>query len=205
MYTLYSIPGSCSTGIHVLLKSLGQDVDIVHRDEVSDYRSLVPTNQVPALSDGKRLLTEGAAIGLYLLEKHLGDSSPSQDHRKTEFRQWLMFNYATLHPAYSKLYSVANVMDKSPEKQALLQRLADRVSDTWSVIDQHLATRRYVVGATPTLLDYLLALYVNWGNSFPDLHIEPGANVLRLVAEVRGLPEFESAWRAEGLDRPVAA
>ena len=41
MYQLYTIPGSCSTGIHVLLNSLDIKTDIILRDDVEDYASLV--------------------------------------------------------------------------------------------------------------------------------------------------------------------
>lgn len=74
MYTLYTIPGSCSTGIHTLLNALNIPVKIINRDDVENYQEIVPTNQVPALKDGELLLTEGAAIAQYLMEKHLVDT-----------------------------------------------------------------------------------------------------------------------------------
>ncbi len=199
MYTLYSIPGSCSTGIHVLLKALGQDVKIVPRDDVPNYEELVPTNQVPALDDGEQLLTEGAAIALFLMEKHLGDASPAVGPDSQQFRHWLLFNYATLHPAYSKLFSVSALMEEGEEKTLLMQKLADRVSAIWAIVDRRLGDRDFLVGTAPTLLDYLIVLYANWGNSFPQLQIELGSDVERVVANVRTLPEFTAAARAEGL------
>ena len=66
MYTLYSIGGTCSTGITALLRKLDQEVSIIQRDTVDDYNKIVPTNQVPALDDSGFFLTEGAAIALYL-------------------------------------------------------------------------------------------------------------------------------------------
>ena len=69
MYTLYSIPGTCSTGITVLLTRLGLDFEVIKRDDVPNYSDIAPTNQVPALKDGDQIITEGSAIVLYLLEK----------------------------------------------------------------------------------------------------------------------------------------
>ena len=69
MYTLYSLGGSCSTGITILLRKLEVPFKIIQRGDVNDYSSIVPTNQVPALKDDTLLITEGAAIVLYLLEK----------------------------------------------------------------------------------------------------------------------------------------
>ena len=102
MYTLYTIPGSCSSGITVLLEKLQLEYTPVKREDVPNYSDIVPTNQVPALkSPDGQIITEGAAIVLYLLEKHNSPMLPADLSRKAEFLRWLMFDYATLHPAYA--------------------------------------------------------------------------------------------------------
>lgn len=195
MFRLYTIAGSCSTGIHVLLNQLGLPVDITLRDEVSDYRSLVPTNQVPALQTPDGLLTEGAAIVLYLLRQQPGKSALASD---AEFIRWLMFNYATLHPAYSKMFGVNANMPEGAAKTELLQRFGDRVGELWEIVDRHLQGRQFVYGDEPTVVDYLLAIYVRWGNVFPETRIPVGARVLELVNRVSALPEFQAAFAREG-------
>lgn len=201
MYQLYSIPGSCSTGIHVLLNKLQLPVEIIKRDDVEHYAALVPTNQVPALRDEQHLLTEGAAIVLHLLDKH-----GSEENSDTiEFNQWLMFNYATLHPAYSKLFTISGVMPESDEKLVLLQTLADRIAKLWEIVDQRLENRDSMYGDHLGILDYLLAIYVRWGNAFPAVNLPVGENVLRLVSRVVELPEFSVAFEREGLAYSVPA
>lgn len=196
MYQLYSIPGSCSSGIHVLLNQLQQPVDIIKREDVDQYTDLVPTNQVPALQDGNVLLTEGASIVLHLLKKH----GPDGDAMDSEFRQWLMFNYATLHPSYSKLFTVADAMPEGNQKHALMQVLAKRVVELWAIVDARLSDRDCMYGSSLTIIDYLLALYVRWGNVFPSLNIPVGENVLRLVNCVAEQPEFNTALVREGVE-----
>lgn len=213
MYKLYSIAGSCSTGIHVLMRKLGQPVEIVMRSEVDDYAQLVPTNQVPALKSGDQLLTEGAAIAFYLLEQH--GELPQDVEARNEFRQWLMFNYATLHPSYSKLFTVGGAMADGPEKQALMQTLAEGVSALWRIVEERLlvrsqaeqspASQTYMFGDQPSLIDYLLAVYSRWGNNFPTLNIELGEHAQRLIAHVMQLPEFVAAAEVEGIELVVAA
>lgn len=217
MYKLYSIAGSCSTGIHVLMRKLGQPVEIVMRSDVDDYVQLVPTNQVPALQNGDQLLTEGAAIALYLLDQH--GELPQDVEARSELRQWLMFNYATLHPAYSKLFAVGGAMADGSEKQALMQSLADRVSELWRIVEarllarsqvehnpaqQNRASQTYMFGDQPSLIDYLLAVYSRWGNNFPTLNIELGEHTQRLIAHVMQLPEFIAAAEAEGIELVAA-
>lgn len=193
MYQLYIIPGSCSTGIHVLLNKLNQPVEIIKRDDVKNYRELVRTNQVPALKTDTNLLTEGAAIALHLLTEH-GQKELVNDQ---EFMRWMIFNYATLHPAYSKLFTVNGMMENGEAKHELLQKLGDRVVELWQIIDRHLQGRETMHGNSVSIIDYLLAVYVRWGNMFPDISMPVGENVLKLVNRVSALPEFKQALERE--------
>ncbi|MGH1441413.1 MAG: glutathione S-transferase family protein [Cellvibrionaceae bacterium] len=197
MYKLYSIPGTCSTGITVLLQELGQDVEIINPHDIEGYTSISPTNQVPALDDNGLILTEGAAIALYLLDKHGSDLRHDDSEKRGEFLRWLMFNYATLHPSYSKLFTVNGVMEGSSEKDALLTKLADLVSDNWAILDRRLEGREYTFGDTVTVIDYLICIYSGWNQFFPQLSINLGNNVRRLVDKVSELPEFQSAFALE--------
>lgn len=195
MYKLYTITGSCSTGIHILLNKLDIPVDVIKRDDVPNYQSLVPTNQVPALQLQEHLITEGAAIVLHLFKQH---GNPYKNVTEEEFIQWLMFNYATLHPAYSKLFAVLNSMNDSTEKQTLMESFADKLIQTWKIVDARLAKQPYMLGDTPSIVDYLLAIYLGWGKVFPSLSIPVGEHVLRVVNEVMLLPEFIKAFDVEG-------
>ncbi|WP_317932666.1 glutathione S-transferase [Halioxenophilus sp. WMMB6] len=195
MYQLFTIPGSCSTGIHALLNQLNLPYKMTLRDDVEDYTALVPTNQVPALRTPETVLTEGAAIVLYLLANH----GEQQLVSEPEFLRWLMFNYATLHPAYGKLFASNGLLPAGPEKVHLMQTLAAKTADLWAIVDQHLAGRETMFGNRITVLDYLISVYVRWGNVFPELAIPVGQNVLRLVDKVCQLPEFQQAFVRESV------
>ncbi|WP_286269365.1 glutathione S-transferase family protein [Thalassotalea hakodatensis] len=196
MYTLVTLPGTCSTGIHVLLNILDIKAEVVHRDKVPNYQQIVPTNQVPALINGDLVLTEGSAIVLYLLDKH--QITFTSEKEKNTFNQWLMFNYATLHPAYSKLFTTASVMTDSEEKTVYLRQLAENVARLWQIIDNRLAQQQYLTGNSVTVIDYLLAIYANWGNYFPELTIPLGDNVKNLVADLTQHKVFVDAFEQEG-------
>lgn len=196
MYTLVTLPGSCSTGIHILLNSLNIQAEVVKRDDIPNYTDRVATNQVPALLDGETVLPEGAAIILYLFEKHNIDMASFGN--ATAFKQWLMFNYATLHPAYGQLFTVNGQMADSEAKTTYLNQLAEKVSNTWQVVEQRLSQSPYLAGDKPSVLDYLLAVYINWGNYFPELTINVGDNVKRVVNEVSQHQAFVDAFADEG-------
>lgn len=197
MYTLYSLAGTCSTGITVLLEKLDVKYQVIQRDDVENYSQIVPTNQVPALVIGDQVITEGAAIVLYLLEKHSNDMMPLELSDKAEFLRWLMFNYSTLHPLYGKVVSIVYTMDEGQAKEKLLQQMADQVSNTWKILDDRLKEQQFIVGHTVTIVDYLITIYTSWGQFFPQLTFTFGKNVERLVNEVNTLTEFQAAYNIE--------
>jgi glutathione S-transferase len=169
MYKLYSIAGTCSTAITVLMEQLNLEFEVIQRSSVANYSDIVATNQVPALVCEDQIITEGSAIVLYLLEKHTNYLSSLSISDRTKFYQMLMFNYATLHPAYSKILTILKVTDK-PDSE-LLQKLADKVSDTWKIVDTHLSNQDYMFGSSPTIIDYLITIYSTWGRYFPELKL----------------------------------
>ena len=202
MYTLYTIPGSCSSGIVILLEKLQVEYTAVKREDVPNYSDFVPTNQVPALKtpDGQ-IITEGAAIGLYLLEKHNSDMLPADLSQKAEFLRWLMFDYSTLHPAYGKMFAIQYKVEMNEtEKTNVLRQLANLVSGLWAILDKELEKKKFISGDQPTIVDYLATIYSSWGNNFPDIKITLGKNVERLIDEVSALPEFLAGYRKENAE-----
>ena len=202
MYTLYTIPGSCSSGITVLLEKLQIEYTPVKREDVPNYSQIVPTNQVPALKtpDGQ-IITEGGAIALYLLEKHKSAMLPADLARKAEFLRWFMFDYATLHPAYGRMFAIQYKMQMAEnEKISVLQQSAVYVSSLWAILDKELEKKKFITGEEPTIVDYLATIYTSWGKNFQDIDITLGRNVQRLVDQVSALPEFQAGFKKENIE-----
>lgn len=198
MYKLYTIPGSCSTGIHILLNVLNQPFEVITKDSVEHFDAISPTGAVPVLDDNGTLLREGGAIALYLLEKHKSDMLPQDLLEKGAFLQKMMFNYSTMHPAYNRLFfAMANYTGAMQEEAYAVA--AKAISRLWKVVDTQLASSRFVSGEHVTINDYMLCIYANWGTFFK-VDISLGANVERMIKEVSQLPEFQSAFKAEGLE-----
>ena len=198
MYSLYAIPGSCSLGIHVLLNTLDQPFEYRNIADIEDYKSINPVGAVPVLNDGDELIREGAAIVLHLLEKHDSPMLPQSNAEKNQFLQKLFFNYATLHPAYSKLFFAMHNLTGDAQQQAYAAS-AKAISALWKVVDQQLEHSEFMHGDQPTILDYLLCVYANWGNYF-DVEIELGENVKTLIRKVTQLPEFQRALKTEEIE-----
>lgn len=193
-YKLYSIAGSCSTGITVLMEKLKLDFEVIQRKDVDNYDTISPTNKVPALQHNDKIITEGAAIALYLLESNKNDLLPSNDIDRARFYEWLMFCYATIHPAYAKAMSART----NKVSSAYIQKLADQISAIWKIVNDELQDKKYILGNKVCHADYMIAIYTSWGNKA--YKIKLGKNVKRLAKEVSNLPEFKSAYKKEEVE-----
>ncbi len=193
MYTLYTIPGSCSSGITVLLEKLQLNYTPVKREDVPNYSDIVPTNQVPALKlpDGQ-IITEGAAIVLYLLEKHKSPMLSADLSRKAEFLRWLMFDYATLHTAYGRMFAIQykTQMDET-EKISVLKQLAIYVSSLWAILDKELEKKRFISGDQPTVVDYLATIYSSWEKTSKTSKFHLARTWRDLLSRCRHFPSFK--------------
>ncbi len=96
-------------------------------------------------------------------------------------------------------------MDDDTKAKAL-QQLAPLVSKTWAILNTHLENRTYVFGDAPSIIDYLLAVYVSWNTMLPaEINITIGPNVDRLVNTISAFPEFKAAYAAENAEYKRAA
>jgi len=203
MYKLYSMAGSCSLGVHVFLNELGQDFELIpHGDE--EFKKRVPFGSVPVLQDGDLVLQEGASIMQYLAEKHASDLLPASGDAKWKAFDWMMIANATVHANYAKLFAVANMMEDSAEKVALMETLAEKISATWKTVDDQLAKTRFVAGDNVTIADIWLSVYANWGGYFP-VKITLGDNVERMIREVIARPAYQKALATEEVDYKAVA
>ena len=198
MYKLYGLQGSCSTGIHILLKALAQDFKVIPKNTVDNYNTINPVGAVPALDDGGMIICEGAAIVLYLLEKHKSEMMPTDLVEKSSFIQKLMFNYATMHPAYNRLFFAMNNL-KGKTQQEAYEAAAQPINALWKNVDEQLKSRPFVSGEKVTIIDYLLCIYANWGTFF-NVDIKRGPNVDRMIKQVIQDPYFSSAFEEEGVE-----
>lgn len=200
MVTLYYLPGACSRAIHALLIELGADVHLIHRDQSPDFAALNPTGQVPVLMDGDLVLREGAAIVLYLLEKHGSAMLPPPGAERAHFTQQLMFANATMHPAYGRLFFISQTLQEGDIRQTTLDQAAATIAELWKVVDQTLASSPFVGGTQPTIIDMMLTVYASWGDLFP-VDIPVGDNVQPWLAAVAQHPPFVKAVAQEQADQ----
>jgi glutathione S-transferase len=196
MYTLYYLPGACSLAIHAVLLELDQPVKLVDVQQMSNFTDINPIASVPVLIDGDRTLREGAAILLHLLNKHKNQMMPTSGTSREQAIEDILFANATMHPAYSRLYFIAQYITDTRPREAAFAAAANAINRLWQVVEQQLAGRDFLGGERPSAADIMLAVYVRWGANHP-VTITQGSNTIRMLEAVTAMPRFQRAIAAE--------
>ncbi len=197
MYKLYYSPGACSLAIHALLNDLGQPVEAIDRNKApEDFAALESHNMVPVLVDNGEVLREGAAIILYLLEKHKSPTLPAPGLARAHFLEWLMFANATLHPAYGRMFFISRALGEGPAREQALQAAAASASNLWAAVEKQLQKTTFVCGDKPSAVDFLMTVFAGWNKYFPT-PIKLGEKTQQMVATMNAHPALVKAIEDE--------
>jgi glutathione S-transferase len=200
-------PGSSALAPHAVLAEIGCAYELVpvERDGPdawsAAYRALNPWGKVPTLEDGDFVLTESAAICLYLAEKHpearlLPEAGTRE---RAEVYRWLLWLSNTVQETmlrhfYPHRYGSEGVKEAADAA----------VAGHFDLLDAHLEGRSWLVGEERTVADFFLFMVTRWGRNLelpawdrPNLR----AHWLRCF-ELRGP---RTAFEEQGLPLPEIA
>lgn len=115
------------------------------------FRAINPNAKTPAIVDGDATVFDSNAILLYLAEKtgrFLPDDTPAA---RGEMLSWLMFVATGIGPYAGQ---AVHFKHHAPEPNAYaINRYDFEAWRHWRIVDERLATSRYMLGDTYTLVD----------------------------------------------------
>ena len=166
---LYEFAFTRSIRARWTLQELGVDFEAItvnlrageHRRP--EFLAINPAGKLPALVDGNLVLTESAAIVLYLAEKHRKFLPPDLPGRAAVNR-WLFFTVTELE---QPLWRIAKNRNLYPQAQRLAADIPLASQDFRAMADvaeQHMQGRKFVVGDEVTVADFVLAYTLDWAN-----------------------------------------
>lgn len=121
------------------------------------YRAMNPNGLVPMLIDGDLVIWESNAILRYLCNRYGGERLyPADPAARSRVDQWLDWQLTTMAPATRP---VAYALLRTPEAERDIRTalaLAEKLAQTWTLLDQQLASRPYVAGDGLSLADLAL-------------------------------------------------
>ena len=162
-----------------------------------DFLRLNPTGKVPVLVDGDLVLTESAAIVLYLAEKYPSKGLLPRDlKQRAEAYRWVMFAVTELE---QPLWRISRHTFLYPEDKRLPADIAlarEEFIAMAAVLDRHMEGRRFIVGDSMTVADCVTAYLMDWANEQHLLDGCPqlGAYLGRMYARPKAPPRIAEAF-----------
>jgi len=149
----YMTPGSCSTGIHILLEELELPfevtiVNLPRGDHLKpDYLAINPKASIPTLvrNDGSAL-TEFQAIAWWLARSHpKAKLLPDDADGEARVIETMDYVVGTLHgQGYTRIFTTANFTPNEADHEAVKARGREIVGQGFAVLNDALAGRDYV-------------------------------------------------------------
>jgi glutathione S-transferase len=149
----YMTPGSCSTGIHILLEEVGAVfeayiVNLLTGDQnTDDYRAINPKGTIPTLvRDDGSALSEFQAIAWWLARRYpkrgLLPESAEGEARVLEMMGYVVH---TLHgQGFARIFTTAKFTPNEADHAAVQAEGRRIVDAAFAVVDAQLAGREYV-------------------------------------------------------------
>ena len=200
MLDLYAFATPNSIKVPIALEELGLDY-VLHsvnvrkgEQKAPEFLALNPNGKVPVLvdpdgRDGRLVLTESAAILVYLAEK-TGKLLPTDGAGRARVFEQLFFHGSGLGPAFGQS---GFFQRQASEPQPLaIQRFSAEAERTLAVLDGVLAERRFVVGEQYSIADIAHFGWL-WRREFAGVDFDESPNVARWYAQVEPRPAVQRA------------
>jgi glutathione S-transferase len=156
------------------------------RDEVNQM------GEVPVLEDGERRLSQSGVILTYLAEKHGQYGGRDLDER-LEVLRWMLFDNHKFTSAFST-YRFMKAFAPGEPDAGLMAWLKSRLDSSFKIVDQHLATRAYLVGDALSIADFSLSGYLFYPLAESGYDIHAFANVAAWVERLKGVPGWADPY-----------
>jgi GST-like protein len=200
MYEVYAFATPNSVKVPIALEELGLDYALqavnVRKGEqkAPGFLSLNPNAKVPVLVDpdakeGRLVLTESAAILIYLAEK-AGKLLPASGEGRARVFEQLFFHASGLGPAFGQ---AGFFQRQASEPQPLaIQRFSTEARRTLGVLDGVLANSRFVAGDRFTIADIAHFGWL-WRREFAGVTFDETPHVARWYEALESRPAVQRA------------
>ncbi len=155
------------------------------------FGKLNPLRQVPVIQDGDFVLADSNAILVYLAGRYDPDGpwSPREPQAAAMVQRWLSISAGEIRfgPAKARVIKLLGAPGDLEASQAIANQLL-------AVMEQHLATREWLVGDTITLADIACYPYLACaGEGGVDVAVYPAVSAW--VARLEALPRMTPMLR----------
>lgn len=200
---LYSFTGSCGLATNIVLEWIGAPFEVVLLEKPQlkspEFLSKSPNGQVPMLEDGEFVLTQNAAILSYLTDLHPEAKLCGEGNvqLRADIHKWVAFINSDVHPTFKPLFGATAFL----EDEAIIAKTQDmakeRLHALFTIIDQQLAGKTYLVGER-SIADAYLFVTLLW-TKFVNVDLSDLANIAAFQAHMAQDPAVQKALATQKL------
>ena len=192
-YTFFTNPMSRGQIARWALHEVDADYEQIlvdWKDKQPEFLAANPMGKVPTivhhLEDGDEVVTEAAAICLYLAEMHPEAGLLPNEAETADYLRWTFF---AAGPVEQAITSRALKYEPSPEQEPMAGwGNFDRTMDT---LEAHLSQTRFVCGDRFTMADVYVGSSVDWGLNFGIL--PPREAFVAYAERIQARPRYKAA------------
>lgn len=170
---LYTNPMSRGQIAHWMLEELGQPYETIWLEfgeagmKSAAYLKVNPMGKVPCVVHAGQVLTEAAAICLYLAEAFPEAKLSAPPSRRADYYRWTLFAAGPLEQAVT----AKSLGWEAPQRSQMLGY--GSFDDTIRALTQHLEKNPFVCGEVFTAADVYVGSAVQWGLMFKSIPSSP--------------------------------
>ena len=165
---LYGTPPTRATRVQWLLNELEIDCEVIGLnplDPVPELLALNPAGKLPVLVDGDVVLTESAAIPLYLAEKFPDKGLiPSDLADRAQMYRWMFFLVTEIEQPLWRIALNTTIYPEEDRTTADIKNATRDCKKMVAVFEQHMAERDFVAGNRLSVADFIAAYTLDWAN-----------------------------------------
>jgi glutathione S-transferase len=130
-----------------------------------EFLRLNPAGKVPVLVDGDLVLSESAAIVLYLAEKYPEKKLlPTDLATRAHVYRWVMFAMTELEPPLWRITRHTALLPEAKRLPADVALAREDFTRMATVLERHMEGRAFIVGNSLTAADCVTAYLIDWAN-----------------------------------------
>ncbi|MGH8148224.1 MAG: glutathione S-transferase family protein [Rhodanobacteraceae bacterium] len=202
---VYGPPPSRGLRAIWILNELGLEYELVPMnplDEVASspaFRALNPAGKVPVLVDGDVVLTESAAIQLYLAEKFPASGLiPEGIVERAQMYRWIFFLVTEIEQPLWRIARNTLIYPEDKRMPADIEMATGECKAMLAVLEKHMQGREYLVGDRLSVVDLNAAYTLDWARFAGMLGDAPAlrAYVEKMYARPKAPTTIEAAFAA---------
>lgn len=204
MYKLFYALRSASMGVRVMLEEIGAPYELIQSTtdrsvpRPPEQLAVNPNGWVPVLMWEGGAMYECAAITMFLCDRHpeAGLAPAIDDPARPLFLQTLVYFSNSVQNAYQLTYYPDRFADTPAGEPSAQRRGIRRLRETWTVIDDQIGDKEWVLGDDFGAADIYLFMLTTWLRSYlghPELGEFP--NVKRIANKVLQRPSAQLVYQ----------